>query len=124
MHALADLLPGEYILPPQRKGFACVSREATDAFVQPRRAGALGTAEGHVQARVLLESAIAAAPEFAMAHASLAATMGNLSMYEQVTPQEAWRVGSAASRRRAGAPSAVSRNTCQSWRGVLLRGAV
>ncbi len=97
--ALSDLLPGEYILPPQRKGFAGVSREATDAFVQARRAGALGTAEGHAQARVLLESSIAAAPEFAMAHASLAATMGNLSMYEQVTPEEAWRVGSAASLR-------------------------
>ena len=34
-----------------------------------------------------------------MAHAYLAATMGNLSMYEQVTPEEAWRIGSAASRR-------------------------
>ena len=99
LRALADLLPGEYILPPQRKGFAGVSREATDAFVQARRASALGTAEGHAQARALLESSIAAAPEFAMAHASLAATMGNLSMYEQVTPEEAWRVGSAASRR-------------------------
>ena len=99
LHALADLLPGEYILPPQRKGFAGVSREAADAFVQARRAAALGTAEGHAQARALLESAIAAAPELAMAHASLAATMGNLSMYEQVTPDEAWRVGSAASRR-------------------------
>ena len=99
LQALADLLPGEYILPVQRKGFANVSREAADAFVQARRAGALGTAEGHAQARVLLESSIAAAPEFAMAHASLAATMGNLSMYEQVTPEEAWRVGSAASLR-------------------------
>jgi len=99
LQALSDLLPGEYILPPQRKGFAGVSREATDAFVQARRAAALGTAEGHAQARALLESSIAAAPEFAMAHASLAATMGNLSMYEQVTPDEAWRVGSAASQR-------------------------
>ncbi len=99
LQALADLLPGEYILPPQRRGFAGVSREATDAFVQARRASALGTAEGHVQARALLESSIAVAPEFAMAHASLAATMGNLSMYEQVTPEEAWRVGSAASQR-------------------------
>ena len=34
-----------------------------------------------------------------MAHAYLAATMGNLSMYEQVTPEEAWRVGSAASQK-------------------------
>lgn len=97
LHSLADLLPGEYVLPPQRKGFAGVSREATDAFVQARRASALGTAEGHVQARALLESSIATAPDFAMAFAALAATMGNLSMYEQVTPQEAWRVGSAAS---------------------------
>ena len=99
LQALADLLPGEYILPPQRKGFAGISREATDAFVQARRAGALGTAEGHARARAMLESSIAAAPDFAMAHASLAATMGNLSMYEQVTPEEAWRVGSAASQR-------------------------
>ncbi len=99
LHALADLLPGEYSLPPQRKGFANVPKEAANAFVQARRAGALGTADGHVQARALLESAIAAAPDFAMAHASLAATMGNLSMYEQVTPEEARRVGSAASRR-------------------------
>ncbi len=99
LHTLADLLPGEYILPPPRKGFTGVSREATDAFVQARRASALGTAEGHAQSRVLLESSIAAAPDFAMAYASLAATMGNLSMYEQVTPEEAWRVGSAASQR-------------------------
>ncbi len=99
LRALADLLPGEYILPPQRKGFANVPREAADAFVQARRASALGTAEGHVQARALLVSAIAAAPHFAMAHAALAGTMGNLSMYEQVTPEEAWRVGSAASQR-------------------------
>ncbi len=97
LHTLADLLPGEYIVPPQRKGFAGVPREASDAFVQARRASALGTADGHVQARALLESSIAAAPDFAMAYASLAATMGNLSMYEQVTPEEAWRVGSAAS---------------------------
>ena len=34
-----------------------------------------------------------------MTHASLAATIGNLSMYEHVTPEEAWRVGSAASQR-------------------------
>ena len=95
----SDLLPGEYVLPPQRKGFAGVSREGSDAFVQSRRATALGTAEGHQQARSLLESAIAAAPDFAMAHASLAATMGNLSMYEQVTPETAWRIGSAASKR-------------------------
>ena len=99
LHTLADLLPGEYIVPPQRKGFAGVPREASDAFVQARRASALGTADGHVQARTLLESSIAAAPDFAMAYASLAATMGNLSMYEQVTPEEAWRIGSAASLR-------------------------
>ena len=99
LRALSDLLPGEYVLPPQRRGFADVPREAADAFVQARRAGALGMAEGHAEARTLLESAIALAPDFAMAHASLAATMGNLSMYEQVTPDEAWRVGSAASRR-------------------------
>ena len=95
----SDLLPGEYVLPAQRKGIAGVPREASDAFVQSRRATALGTAEGHLQARNLLESAIAAAPDFAMAHASLAATMGNLSMYEQVTPEAAWRIGSAASKR-------------------------
>jgi tetratricopeptide (TPR) repeat protein len=99
LHAQADLLPGEYIAPPQRKGFAGVPREASDAFVQSRRASALGTADGHLQARNLLQSAIALAPDFAMAHAYLAATMGNLSMYEQVTPGEAWRVGSAASQR-------------------------
>jgi len=99
VRALADLLPGEYSAPVQRKGFAGVSREASDAFVQSRRAGALGTAEGHLQARALLETAIAAAPDFAMAHASLAATMGNLSMYEQVTPDVAYQIGSAASKR-------------------------
>ena len=99
VHAQSDLLPGEYVLPPQRKGFSDVPREASDAFVQSRRAAALGTAEGHQQTRNLLESAIAAAPDFAMAHASLAATMGNLSMYEQVTPETAWRIGSAASKR-------------------------
>jgi tetratricopeptide (TPR) repeat protein len=99
LHAQADLLPGEYVLPPQRKGFAGVPHEASDAFVAARRASALGTTEGHLQARALLDSAIAIAPDFAMAHAYLAATMGNLSMYEQVTPDEAWRVGSAASRR-------------------------
>jgi len=99
LHAQADLLPGEYVTPPQRKGFAGVPREASDAFVASRRASALGTAEGHLQARSLLQSAIVLAPGFAMAHASLAATMGNLSMYEQVTPEEAWRVGSAASKR-------------------------
>ena len=99
LKALADLLPGEYVLPAQRKGFAGVPSEAANAFVQSRRATALGTAEGHREARGLLEQAIAAAPDFAMAHAYLAATMGNLSMYEQVTPEEAWRVGSAASER-------------------------
>lgn len=86
-------------MPAQRKGFAGVPREDSDAFVQSRRATALGTPEGHLQARNLLESAIAVAPEFAMAHASLAATMGNLSMYEQVTPEAAWRIGRAASKR-------------------------
>jgi tetratricopeptide (TPR) repeat protein len=95
----SDLLPGEYVLPAQRKGFAGVPREASDAFVQSRRATALGTAEGHQQARQLLESAIAVAPDFAMAHAYLAATMGNLSMYEQVTPETAWRIGGEASKR-------------------------
>jgi tetratricopeptide (TPR) repeat protein len=99
MTAQSELLPGEYIAPVQRKGFAGVPREACDAFVQSRRAGALGTAEGHLQARALLESAIALAPDFSMAHAALAATRGNLSMYEQVTPEEAWRLGSAASQR-------------------------
>ena len=99
LQSQSDLLPGEYVLPAQRKGFTGVPREASDAFVQSRRAAALGTAEGHQQARNLLESAIAAAPDFAMAHASLAATMGNLSMYEQVTPEAAWRIGSAASKR-------------------------
>ena len=99
LQAQSDLLPGEYVAPPQRRGFAGVPRDASDAFVQSRRATALGTAEGHQQARSLLESAIAMAPEFAMAHACLAATMGNLSMYGQLTPEEAWRVGSAASRR-------------------------
>ena len=99
LKALADLLPGEYVLPPERKGFSGVPSEAADAFVQSRRATALGTAEGHREARSLLELAISAAPGFAMAHAYLAATMGNLSMYEQVTPEEAWRVGSAASAR-------------------------
>ena len=99
LQSQSDLLPGEYVMPAQRKGFAGVPRDASDAFVQSRRATALGTADGHTQARVLLESAIAAAPDFAMAHASLAATMGNLSMYEQVTPETAWRVGSAASKR-------------------------
>ena len=95
----ADLLPGEYSMPARRKGFAGVPRDASDAFVQSRRATALGTAEGHLQARNLLEAAIVAAPDFAMAHASLAATMGNLSMYEQLTPDTAWRIGSAASNR-------------------------
>ena len=99
LRALADLLPGEYTLPAQRKGFGGVSREAADAFVQSRRASALGTADGHREARRLLESAIDATPDFAMAHAYLAATMGNLSMYEQVTPEDAWRIGSAALRR-------------------------
>ncbi len=99
LHSQADLLPGEYVTTPQRKGFSGVPHEASDAFVNSRRAGALGTAEGHLQARNLLESAIALAPDFAMAHASLAATMGNLSMYEQVTPEQAWRIGSTASRR-------------------------
>jgi len=99
LQSQSDLLPGEYVMPAQRKGFAGVPREASDAFVQSRRATALGTAEGHLQARNLLETAIAAAPDFAMAHASLAATMGNLSMYEQVTPEAAWRIGSAASKR-------------------------
>lgn len=97
--AQADLLPGDYVAPPQRKGFAGVPREASDAFVASRRASALGTADGHREARAQLEKAVALAPEFAMAHAALAATMGNLSMYEQVTPEEAWRIGSAASRR-------------------------
>lgn len=95
----SDLLPGEYVLPAQRKGFAGVPHEASNAFVQSRRATALGTADGHQQARGLLESAIAAAPDFAMAHAYLAATMGNLSMYERVTPKTAWRIGSVASKR-------------------------
>lgn len=95
----SDLLPGEYALPARRKGFAGVPREASDAFVQSRRATALGTAEGHQQARQCLELAIAVAPDFAMAHAYLAATLGNLSMYEQVTPETAWRIGSAASMR-------------------------
>lgn len=99
LHAQADLLPGEYVTPPQRKGFSGVPREASDAFVASRRASALGTADGHLQARSLLQSAVTLAPDFAMAHAALAATMGNLSMYEQVTPEEAWRIGSAASKR-------------------------
>ena len=99
LRAQSDLLPGEYVAPPQRRGFAGVPRDASDAFVQSRRATALSTADGHQQARSLLECAIAMAPEFAMAHACLAATMGNLSMYGQLTPEEAWRVGSAASRR-------------------------
>jgi tetratricopeptide (TPR) repeat protein len=99
LRAQADLLPGEYVLPAQRKGFSGVPRAASDAFVASRRASALGTAEGHLQSRLLLDSAIAQAPDFAMAHAYLAATLGNLSMYEQVTPEEAWRVGSAASKR-------------------------
>ena len=34
-----------------------------------------------------------------MAHAYLAATMGKLSMYEKVTPETAWRIGSAAAKR-------------------------
>ena len=95
----SDLLPDEYVLPAQRKGFAGVPHEASNAFVQSRRATALGTADGHQQARGLLGSAIAAAPDFAMAHAYLAATMGNLSMYERVTPKTAWRIGSVASKR-------------------------
>lgn len=99
LRSLADLLPGEYAPPPQRKGFTGIAREAADAFVASRRASALGTAEGHRDARRYLELAIATAPDFAMAHAYLAATMGNLSMYEQVTPEEAWRIGGAASRR-------------------------
>lgn len=73
-------------MPAQRRGFAGVPRNASDAFVNSWRATALGTAEGHQQARSLLESAMAAAPDIAMAHAYLAATMGNLSMYEKVTP--------------------------------------
>ena len=99
LHTQADLLPGEYVAPPQRKGFSDVSREASDAFLQARRVSALGTAEGHQQARRLLQSTIELAPDFAMAHALMAAIMGNLSMYEQVTPEEAWRIGGAASRR-------------------------
>jgi tetratricopeptide (TPR) repeat protein len=99
LQSQSDLLPGEYVQPAQRKGFAGVPREAADAFVQSRRATALGTAEGHQQARQCLESAITLAPDFAVAHAYLAATLGNLSMYEQVTPEVAWRIGSAASKR-------------------------
>lgn len=82
----SDLLPVENVMPAQRRGFAGVPRNASDAFVNSWRATALGTAEGHQQARSLLESAMAAAPDIAMAHAYLAATMGNLSMYEKVTP--------------------------------------
>jgi tetratricopeptide (TPR) repeat protein len=99
VHAQSDLLPGEYVAPQRRKGFSGVPRKASDAFMQARRASALGTNEGHHQARNLLQTAITVAPKFAMAHAYLAATMGNLSMYEQVTPDEAWRLGSAASKR-------------------------
>jgi len=99
LHALADVLPGEYVVPAQRRGFAGVVREAADAFIAARRASTLGTADGHREARRLLEQAVAIEPDFAMAHAALAATLGNLSMYEQVTPEEAWRVGSAASQR-------------------------
>ncbi len=99
LHSLVDILPGEYTLPVARRGFRDMPNVATDAFVAARRAGALGTAEGHRESRRLLELAIEIAPDFALAHAYLAATMGNLSMYEQVSPDEAWRIGSAASRR-------------------------
>ncbi|MBS0313217.1 MAG: tetratricopeptide repeat protein [Proteobacteria bacterium] len=99
IEALVDLLPGEYTPPAQRRGFQGVDGEAADAYVAARRESALGTADGHRQARRLLEAAIARSPDFAMAHAALASTLGNLSMYEQITPEEAWRLGSAASRR-------------------------
>ena len=37
LKVLADLLPGEYVLPPERKGFSGVPSKAADAFVQSRR---------------------------------------------------------------------------------------
>lgn len=99
LRALVEVLPGEYTLPAARRGFRDIPDAATDAFVAARRASALGTADGHREARRLLEQAIEFAPDFALAHAYLAAAMGNLSMYEQVSPEEAWRVGSEASKR-------------------------
>lgn len=99
LRALVEVLPGEYTLPATRRGFRDVPDAATDAFVAARRASALGTADGHREARRLLEQAIELAPKFALAHAYLAAAMGNLSMYEQVTPEQAWRIGTEASKR-------------------------
>jgi tetratricopeptide (TPR) repeat protein len=97
MQSVVGALPGEVTLPPSRRGFQGIPKEAIDAYLASRRVSRLGTADDHQNARTLLESAIAFAPDFALAHAALAATLGNLSMYERLTPEEAWQLGSKAS---------------------------
>jgi Tfp pilus assembly protein PilF len=99
MQSVAGALPGEVTLPPSRRGFQGVPKEAIDAYLASRRASRLGTADDHQNARTLLESAIESAPDFALAHAALAATLGNLSMYERLSPEDAWQLGSQASLR-------------------------
>jgi tetratricopeptide (TPR) repeat protein len=99
MLALAGGLPGEIAMPPARRGFRGVPKPAVDAYLASRSASRLGSAQGHLAAREHLARAIELAPDFALAHATLAATMGNLSMYEQITPEQAWQVGSQASLR-------------------------
>jgi tetratricopeptide (TPR) repeat protein len=99
MTALTDQMPGQYMPPPRRRGVRGIERRAIDWFVESKIAAAQGTAEGHLRAREALEQALAIEPNFAAAHAALAGVMGNLSMYSQVTPEEAWRIGSEASRR-------------------------
>jgi hypothetical protein len=83
MLVLAGGLPGEIALPPARQGFRGHPDAAIEAYLASRHASRLGTAEDHPAARVHLERAISLAPDFALAHATLAATMGNLSMYEK-----------------------------------------
>ncbi len=90
---------GEYLPPPRRKGLQGADPIAIDAFVESRRAASLGTLDGHRKAREFLEAAIARSPNVATLHSFLAGTMGNLSAYGAVTAEEAFRVGSAASKR-------------------------
>jgi tetratricopeptide (TPR) repeat protein len=96
---LTGMHRGEYQPAPRRKGLVGADNETVNAFVESRKAAALGTEDGHRKARDLLEAAIQRAPDTAILHAYLAGTMGNLSAYSVVTPEEAFRVGSAASQR-------------------------
>ena len=97
LRALADLLPANTRRRRSAKASVVVPR-AADAFiaVAPRQCAGHGGRTSRSASAAGIRDRVR---QFAMAHAYLAATMGNLSMYEQVTPEEAWRVGSAASRR-------------------------